>query len=95
MPIWRIMEYDSVSLLLDMWMAYEVLSRRTGADQAAIEDLLLCGLARLEGDQKSPIPPAYVAYPPIAPRTHHAVSSAPLGAPFVLALSRRTEGVSG
>jgi hypothetical protein len=76
-------------------MAYDASSRRKGADQAPIEDLLLCGLARLEGDQKSPIPPAYVAYPPIAPRTHHAVSSAPLGAPFVLALSRRTEGVSG
>jgi hypothetical protein len=67
-----------MSLLLDMWMAYDALSRRTGADQAAIEDLLLYGLARLEGDQKSPIPPAYVAYPPIAPRTRHAVSSAPL-----------------
>jgi len=72
-PIWRIMEYDRVSLLLDLWMAYEVLSRRTGADQAAIEDLLRCGLARLEGDQKSLIPPAHVAHPPIAPRTPHAV----------------------
>jgi hypothetical protein len=73
MPIWRIMEYDSVSLLLDMWMAYEVLSRRTGADQAAIEDLLLCGLARLERDRKSSIQPACVAHPPIVPQTPQAV----------------------
>ena len=49
----RIMEYDRSAVLLDMWMAYEVLSREAGADRAAIEKLLISGLATLERDQKS------------------------------------------
>jgi hypothetical protein len=65
------MEYDRSSVLLDMWMAYEALSQKTGADRVAIEELLLLGLARLERDQKSLIPPdCTIPQPiPIASRT--------------------------
>jgi hypothetical protein len=69
-----------------MWMAYEALSRQTGADRVAIEKLLDLGLARLERDEQSPIQPTFrsnavpvpvspvrATPPPIALRTPHAV----------------------
>jgi hypothetical protein len=45
------MEYDRSSALLDLWVAYDALSGQMGADRAAIEKLLVLGLARLERDQ--------------------------------------------
>ena len=63
------MEYDRSSVLLDMWMAYEALSQKTGADRVAIEELLLLGLARLERDQKSLVLPDCTTPQLIASRT--------------------------
>src|SRR5271156_6224245 len=49
--ILQTMACDRSSTLLDMWMAYDALTRQKGADRVATEKLLLLGLARLEQDQ--------------------------------------------
>ena len=80
------MSYDRSSALLDMWLAYDALSRQTGADRVAIEKLLASGLAKLERDQKSliqptfrsnavpvPVSPVRAEAPPITLRTPHGV----------------------
>jgi hypothetical protein len=53
------MEYDRSSALLDMWLAYDALSRQTGADRVAAEILLVMRLERLERDQKTLVQPVF------------------------------------
>jgi hypothetical protein len=54
------MEYDRSSALLDMWLAYDALSRQTGADRVAAEILLVMRLERLERDQKTLVQPVFL-----------------------------------
>jgi hypothetical protein len=54
------MEYDRSSALLDMWLAYDALSRQTGADRVAAEILLVMRLERLARDQKTLVQPVFL-----------------------------------
>jgi len=43
-----------------MWLAYDALSRQTGADRVAAEILLVMRLERLERDQKTLVQPVFL-----------------------------------